>query len=57
MQCYSVLLRATCAAAVLTIAGWLADSCSAESASTTSQALELSKKSGRPVLAVAGSET
>lgn len=57
MQRCGVSLWATWAAAVLITAGWFADSCSAESVTSTSQALELSQKTGRPVLAVAGSET
>jgi hypothetical protein len=57
MRRRGVSLLAAFAAGLVTTAGWFADSCSADSVSTTSQALELSKKTGRPVLAVAGSET
>lgn len=57
MQRGGVSLWAACAMAILTTAGWPADSYSAESVTTTSQALDFAKKTGRPILAVAGSET
>ncbi|HUY87742.1 MAG TPA: hypothetical protein VMV10_03315 [Pirellulales bacterium] len=46
-----------CALGCLAATGGAAATARAESAASTDQALELSKKSGRPVFAIAGTET
>lgn len=46
-----------CALGVLAVAGNRATTARAESAASIEQALELSKKSGRPIFAIAGAES